>query len=369
MNIKKACIIGFGAVGKNVLEVLLLKSKHLNLTKILISDIRSAGVIQEELDQKLNSISGDYSSVDIETTHDLPVGYDLYWITLPCKRNIHDAPVDVKPLNKIVSKLQRSVSDKSVVINSTLTPIGRNTKLAKKLNYDFEIAAPWLYVPLDSKVYGRVGQVIGNDRSDAIIAALDFRVVDVEVLEHLILALITRHALIAQHTNEMATIACERDVKMSDFLNEYFLATNGECPVSFGGITDLESVAVQMVVDKVDYHSSEMNKAGVTPILNGLLLGSKAFDDRYYKNVIQSAHAITPSGANESQLIILGSNEAANRLVAKLMDSEELPEHTRLYQVPNGHTPVPGVESLTKERAAELGDLPTTVSFSIGWNQ
>lgn len=372
MKIKTACIIGFGTVGKKALEVLLLKAKALGLEKIVITDIRNAETIELEMAYQI-SANGACAGVTVSVEYDLPTMYDLYWIALPSKRNIHDAPVEVKPLNKIVSKLQKVIGPESVVINSTLTPIGRNYKLFKKLRLDYAGDVSWLYVPLDENVYGRAGYRKVARRPEtqlnAVIEGLELRKVDMEVLEHLTLSMITRNALIAQHTNEMATIASERDVKMSDFLNEYFLTTEGKCPVSFGGITDLESVAIQMVVDKVEYHSSEMNKVGVTPILNGLLLGSKAFDERYYNNVIQSAHAITPNGANESQLIVLGSGEAANRLVAKLMDSVELPEHTRLYQVPNGHPPVPGVETLTKERADELGSLSTSVSFSIGWNK
>lgn len=372
MKIKTACIIGFGTVGKRALEILLLKAKALGLEKVVITDIRNAEMVELEMAYVV-SANAACAGVSVSVEFDIPTMFDLYWIALPSKRNIHDAPVEVKPLNKIVSKLQKVIGPESVVINSTLTPIGRNYKLFKKLRLDYAGDVSWIYVPLDKSVYGRAGYRKVARRPEthlnAVIDGLELRKVDMEVLEHLTLAMITRDALIAQHTNEMATIASERSVKMTDFLNEYFLATEGKCPVSFGGITDLESVAVQMIVDKVDYRSSEMNKVGVTPILNGLLLGSKAFDDRYYNNVIQSAHALTPNSANESQLIILGSGEVANRLVVKLMDSPDLPEHTRLYQVPNGHAPVPGVETVTKERADELESLSTTVSFSIGWNQ
>ena len=364
----KVAIIGFGSLGQRALVHLInsIVVGSVQCTSITIVDLRpdAADAALEGLlsvyGKDLDMLKADkYPS--IEVTNFTPKNMDIYWITIPCKRNVHDSPVDVKPLNKLISTLQLTIHDESIIFNSTMVPIGRNLKLHKKLTMEMPSDVSWFYVPITRDLINTIGTLKQTPHVKKIIKeigrAFDLNAYNVDEVELATLAYYTRQDLLTQHANEVSTISHARGLDAEEL--KRVTRALGTPPskgyASGANVSTTGSLAAHMMVDKHDVPFSYLSdRYKLTPLLNGMLASGKYREDYVVSQIIHIAKALKPNRANEAFLFLHGASEQANAIAYRLQKSVELPDYICLYQVAYDGVATPEIMTMSPHDARQI---------------
>ncbi len=354
-------IIGFGSTGQRILKRIIesMDAGSLKCDKITLVDVRTDHIDDMLLRTIIASARCERNlppEVKIETSNTVPKNHDLYWIAIPCKRNVHDCPVDVKPLNKLVTSLQHAIHDHSIIFNSTMVPVGRNLKLYKKLTVGVCGNTSWFYVPITHGPISSIGAMKISVRIKPILKeverAFDLCANDIEVLELATLAYHTREDLLKQHMNEVNTIAHARGLDVDKLQVAMRVFGNPKANAAGADVSTIGTLAAHMMVDKHDVPFSYLSdRYKLTPMLNGMLASGKYREDYIVSQIIHIANDLKPNGMNQALLFLHGSSEQANAIAYRLQKSRELPDYIVLYQVPYGG--VAGAPEIMKMSAHE----------------
>lgn len=334
-------IIGYGETGKAALRHMLqrVNDGDIDLREIVICDIRPMDIDVESIKLHMHVTVGREIPVTVQTA--LPHNFDIYWICIPCRRNIHDLAHDVKPLNKLTTGIMQVYHSESIIINSTIVPVGRNNKMYDKITMKAPENTSWVYAPIVRGTFTIAGVAKMSNRRKESVANMNqwfwFEFTDITTLEYVALELRIRAAAMAQIEAELSSAAMTfKEIEPLKLRQVRNALGQIEYP---HGYAENDFTAGQILLH--DLKPKEISGCDWLPMLSNISASAKFRVGHVVDCIIEAAHAQKPDNMNQSYIYIYGTGEWINQVTDRLHRSTRMPDHAMLYQArsPSIHGP------------------------------